>query len=617
MFAVEYPAESKLSFKILESIKPESWAQTYSWTEHTRLLIKDPQDKETFESIFGEYGSFTFDDRMIVDQYILWKKAQLTQTPTIMSIDAAYADGSEVQYFDAHAIIRGTEIKKVPACRVPMAEEHLRQLKDARGVRVGSDVLAASLASMTRWTGEATTMCMPLDTMKKYLFRHARPEGIMPFLVHIPGGPQKTGCKGRPWAYHLMSVFQQMPPAKYAKLMSDWCRAMFSLPIPTATSQMPTVFSDNIEKISFEEKLYYRIKYANASVLGMFDNAFGVSEQYEVMAQKLVEFAAARQGDNSGISMLSQSSASWGLVSKNQAELEQTVSLILGMAKEKTVLSGYTQPELERIRASVKFHSDTIVVWEKVEGHDCKDPKNQTSDPSGGLYLIRGRTMLDTTLTAMKLGRVKSYTATVALEKMWAHVERAVSTGDNVVYFSAGLPPLDTKINIFAAGNTWASLFFFSNMVSLRKAKWAALKGIEYADATKYSPREAHTAIIKGMNNTIASWIVPPVNRNVSFSGLLASVKSLRKQTVTYDPESDDFVVNYLAEESEEEDEHAEDADDEANETDDSREENDSDEEDKKSVEIVKKKPKKAAPKVVREAPKSTFVPTVTSTEEV
>jgi len=597
MFPLKIKDSSKLNLTALESIQPISWSQAFTYSEWTECAIVDQKDREKFIAIFPDASDYTFYDRSVAEQYVFWKMQQATQTPDTMSLDVAYAEGATVIYKPEKAIIQGPQEKIVPACRVPMAEEKLRQTADKRGVREGSDVLAASLASMTRWTGREVVLCMPVDTLDKYKFRHAKPSGLKKFLFMVPGGEKGHGLKGRAWAYYLMATLQNMEAGKYMEFRSNWVQSIFCLPEPSPSQRIPTVFENNVSYVAYKDKLYYRIEYKNPGLLGSFENAYVTPESYEQMASILVDFASSRQGDNAGISMLSQSASSWGLVSKSQSELEQTISLVLGMADEKTVLAGYSQPELERIRASVARHDKKIRVWEKVDTHDIRNPQTQTSDHTNGLFIIRGRTMLDTTISATRQGKVKSYHPDAALEKMWLHVERALSLGDHVVFLAAALPPKQTKIHTFQAANTWASVFFFSLKPKIIKALYDHEKGIAKKECDPIAVDTIWPNIIKGMNNTVATWIVPPVNRFVTFSGLLVSVKSVKKQMVAYDPASDNFLVEYVEDE-----------------------ESDDEEGDKQEASLVKKKPPKAeAPAVAPTGtppPSNFFVPTIVASAE-
>lgn len=551
MSLFELPSDTKLDLKFLDSVKPESWAQTYSWSPFTVLLVKDQGDAERINARFKTARDFTYDDRKLTQKYCAWKIAQKQQTPVYMPLDSAAQKGYRVDYTQEEAEIKGQTAVVVPASRVPLAEPELwTNSKGEVGVRVGSDVLAASVASMTRWTGSEVAFSMPVDTMMKYQFKYARPDGIKPFLFLIPGGTEKTGMKGRVWAHYLMSVLQKMKTEDYLIFMTNWVRSMFDLDKPAQNVKIPEIFEQNISMLVFQGKHYYKVEYQKPSALGSFRNAYQVSQIYEKMAQQIVEFAAARQGDSSGISMLSQSRSSWGLVSKTIAEMEQTVSLIVGMNNERVVLDGYATPEVERIRNSVYRWAPSIKVFQRVPAFQISNQQLQTADVSTGLYIIRGKTSLDSSLVATRVGKMKSYSPQEAIAKMWSHVETAVSTGSNVVYYAAGLPPLQEKMSIkaFAAGGAWASVFFFSQKEVLTKAL-IGKNGLERKEYQPIVPAKVHEAVVQGMNNTVASWIVPPVNVNFSFSALLEPMKVDKKVYVGFSPDKDEFTVDYLYDE--------------------------------------------------------------------
>lgn len=544
MFSADFTKDSKLSVAILESISVEAWEKTYSWTSRTVLQVKDASDRDKLEKVFPN-GGISFDDRTIISQYVFWKKTAQVQTPNYMSLDKAASSGFPVAYEAEGATIFGTEERYVPASRVPMDEDHLQKTKDGPAVRAGSDVIAASVASMTRWTGKDTTFSMPVETMKKFEFVHAKPEGIQPFLSQIPPGSTTTGMKGRAWAYYLMHHLQSMETEAYLELMSNWCRAMFNLPRPGPKNKLSAVFDGNINLVCYKDKHYYRLTYQKPAALGSFNRAYEASHNYEEMAKIIIEFAAARQGDSSGISMLSQSSASWGLVSKTQSEMEQTVAVILGEANEKVVLAGYTGPEIERIRVSVAAHNPKIKVFEHVDAYRLTDTRTQSSRTEDGLFLIRLKTMMDTTVTSNRTGKVRAYPKDEALRKMWQPVEAAIRGQPNVIVLAAGLPPLDTDIHVFEAANSWASVFFFSMREELKKMRYAQPTNV----IVEFKPigiDQVYEKIVKGMNTTIASWIVPPINRLVSYSALLRPVKADKKKYVTYSPDADEFQVHYL-----------------------------------------------------------------------
>jgi hypothetical protein len=545
MATFEIPQDSKLTLSLLDSIKPESWLQTDSWAFGTKLMIRDEADKARMLAAFETASQFTFRDRKTVKEYLMWKKAQASSTPPTMAIDAAVAAGKQIIYAPTHAVIHDTIATKVPACRVPLEETMLKKMPDkGHTVRQGSDILAATLGAMTRWTGESVVFSMPVDTIMKYGFVHAKPDGIRTLLASIPPANTENGVRGRAWAYHLMAIFQTMPTSHYAELMSNYCEAMFGLPQPKQNVALHTAFKDNVELYICNSRYYYKLVYKNPNVLGGFRKSYTINDNYEHMVAQVVDFAAGRQGDASGIAMLSQSTASWGLVSKEQAELEQTVSLIIGMGEERTVLTGYTQIELDRIRASVAKWAPKILVLELVSQWD-QIKKNQTNDPGNSLHIIRGKTLLDTSLTVTKTGTIRQYSAEQAKSKLWDHVHTAVSHSKHVIYFGAGFPPADTKVNVFMAGNAWASVFFFSQREQIRRATFSVEDGVRMAAHLPLAISDVYAAVMRGMNNTVASWIVPPVNNKVMFSGLMVSIAKPEKAYVLYDPDGDTYQVEY------------------------------------------------------------------------
>jgi len=537
------------TFTDLESISTESWGQTYSWTPLTKLAVKDQEDAARINRLFASAKELTFAGRVAIQQYIAWKMEQKHQVPKQMVLDEAPLRGYEIRYTPASAEIQSNPPMRVLASRVPLAERDLYQPPQGQvGVRQGSDVMAASLGSMTRWTGQEVVLSMPIDTMKKHSFAHAKVEGVRPFLIMIPPGVGKVGMKGRVWAYYLMAVLQKMSSKDYADFMTAWCQAFFSLPSPHAQVALSTVFQDNISLVKMGQQHYYRVDYRKPAILASMTAAYRVTPEYELMAQQIVAFAADRQGDSAGISMLAQSLTSWGLVSKSQAEIEQTVSLILGMRKEKTVVTGYTAPEYERIRLSVSRLDKKIKVFLKVEEYELKDREKQTATvKDAGLYLIRGRTALDSTLTAQKAGKIKTYLKNDAIEKMWSHVETATAIGSNVVYYAAGLPVIDTEIKVFPAGAAWSSVFFFSRMEILFRAQMTD-QGLVYVQSDPIPPKDAHAKIISGMNTAISFWVNPPINRSMMYSGLLSPLKVTDKMIINFTPEDDTYDVYYADE---------------------------------------------------------------------
>jgi len=305
------------------------------------------------------------------------------------------------------------------------------------------------------------------------------------------------------------------------------------------------VFKDNITLISIGGKNYWAVDYKNPSALATYNMAFSVPEHYAEMGAQVIAFAADRQGENAGVSMLSQSAASWGLVSKAQAELEQTISVILGMNQESWVISGYSSTEHMRIASSVKFWNDKVIIKMLEPAHLVKDPKTQVSKiPPGAVHLIKGSTVIDTGVAATKNGKVKTYQGDLILRKMWDHVEAACADKE-AVYLAAGLPPkTQLAINIYLAGAAWAGVFFFSQRNDVARAR-VGDKGIVRDPPKRISTEEAWSAIVKGMNNSIASWIVPPVNRNPCYSELLRPITSEKKMSVTFKMDSDEFAVEY------------------------------------------------------------------------
>lgn len=542
----QVPQGYKITFEQLKSVSVDSWQKTYTWTVATVLNVASDQEKAKIMAIFPTAKDLDFRHRKLISEYTFWAATQKEQTPERMAVDRAFAQGHEVAYETSQATVKGPTPVIVPASRVPLPQPMLRQAPNGtRGVRIGSDILAASIASMTKWTGKEVSLSMPLESMEKFAFKYARPSQFKLFLASIPSGPSGSGLKGRSWAFFLMEHFQNMPTLAYAQFMSDWTEAIFHLPAPHKDQRLDAVFKDNVKLGESNGSVFYRLEYNNPAKLASFTQAYAFHEQYEEMARQLVEFAAVRQGDACGVSMLAQSGASWGLVSKTQAEIEQAVSVIVGAGVEKAVLSGFSRGELERIRASVRRWSEKTVIYEKVEPYQVRDTKNQVATTGGAFHLIRGKTIIDTSLKVTKIGKVRLYSDEDALSKMWSHVEIACAD-ENVVYYAAGLSPLtNTAINIFPAAGAWASVFFFSKKAVLVKAS-ITKDGLVRENVSPVPPKEVHNNIIRGMNNAIAFWICPPINKTFKYSSLLAPLKSTKKQLVTFDPDSDDFTVTYV-----------------------------------------------------------------------
>jgi len=553
---------SKLSESILSKVSVEAWRAVYGWSSYTELVISDPTERQfVFDFFEGRPANITYDDTATIAKWQRYKVAAKQQIPSTMPIDCAYAQGHRVEYLpdpvkekshpgqkDAiRAVIKSTQDIEVPLSRVPLASKDLPLRADGvRAPRRGSDVLAASIASMTRWTGKKCVLTMPIHSLRKRQFKWVDVEGIEPFLNSIPLGPKDSGMKGRTWAYHLMAKLQSMEEGQYMSFMTNWCRTMFRLPPPSLGVGLDAVFAENISLVQKNGKYYWGVAYGKPALLGTIGNAYKVADSYEEMGGHIMTFATERQGDNAGISMLSQSRTSWGLVSKSQAEIEQAVALIIGMGLESAVLYGFGQAEFLRVRNSVSLHSK-IQVYQKVEPHCLLDTKTQVSVvPDGALYLIRGNTVFNTGVsgTREEHTKIKHYAQGLLLEKMWKHVELACAD-KKAVYLAAGLPPLETKINTFPAGGAWGGVFFFSQRSQLRRAIISA-QGVSYTESRSVPPRTVWSEIVKGMNNCVASWIVPPINSMFSYSGLLAPLTVRKNEVISFHPDSDEVDIEYV-----------------------------------------------------------------------
>jgi hypothetical protein len=570
------PISTKISEAFLNLFTDAELMKLSSWTKITKCPITDAAKQAALFSLFGDDSSkMTVADVRFMLQYATWRKTSKSSVPERMVLDAALATGAQITFSgdlkESKCIITdGDNVQVVPCCRVPIPESRMPKRKTAEGtepaMRPGSDIVAASMAAMTRWDGRQVTFTM-VNGLEGFKFEKLNPDTASAITRIVPSGPPQMGHRGRTWAHFLMEHFQQMQGSAYMELAHEWCMSVFKLKAPGEKGMKAQWVTENFG-IYGPSDSWYPIMKKPALIRSMRCCLAVTQPYYESYYAEIAKFGTLRQGNNSGIGMVSQSMGSWGLPSYQHIQAEVVISLFLATQSLSLFLSGASAVLLLLVRASVTHFRPSAKVYEAVEVSRVDESAFKLAMPhKGSIHIVLGADQIATVSSDYKKNSITYYSPDTIYSKYWAPIE-AIFRAATVptYYFGCALPPCVSGSDRFTT-TTSLSLFIHRSpwdcgvIVTHEKAVELKMAGMEDNTTTHrtlapITPERFYPEVMKAMNTVLSAWAVSPGSgesfRFALFRPYFAKKGRLHR---VYDDQTGEYVTIYDPDEAEEEEE--------------------------------------------------------------